>query len=73
MNNDILNECIEKMIESDGIILASPTYFADISTEMKALIDRAGMVAMALRSDSLFLCGQSAIPGFEYWPRRFSG
>jgi multimeric flavodoxin WrbA len=47
VNKDILNECIEKMIESDGIILASPTYFADISTEMKALIDRSGMVAMA--------------------------
>lgn len=47
VNNDILNECIEKMIGSDGIILASPTYFADITSEMKALIDRSGMVAMA--------------------------
>jgi len=35
------------MVEADGIILASPTYFADVSTEMKALIDRAGFVAMA--------------------------
>jgi multimeric flavodoxin WrbA len=41
---DVVNECIEKMIESDGIILASPTYFANISSEMKALIDRAGLV-----------------------------
>jgi multimeric flavodoxin WrbA len=45
--NDILNECIGKMIEADGIILASPTYFTDVSTEMKALIDRAGYVARA--------------------------
>ena len=44
---DVVNECIEKMIESDGIILGSPTYFANISSEMKALIDRAGMVAKA--------------------------
>jgi len=29
------------------IILASPTYFADVSAELKALIDRAGMVSRA--------------------------
>jgi len=44
---DIINECIEKMISADGVLLASPTYFADMSTEMKALIDRAGMVVRA--------------------------
>ena len=47
IKDDILNECIEKMLESDGIILGSPTYFTDVSTEMKALIDRAGFVAKA--------------------------
>jgi multimeric flavodoxin WrbA len=47
VNNDIANDCIEKMIEADGIILGSPTYFANVSTEMKALIDRAGMVSRA--------------------------
>ncbi|HEX9022987.1 MAG TPA: flavodoxin family protein, partial [Geobacteraceae bacterium] len=30
-----------------GIILASPTYFADITSEMKALVDRSGMVGRA--------------------------
>ena len=45
VGNDVLNECIEKMLEADGIILGSPTYFADVSTEIKALIDRAGLVA----------------------------
>jgi multimeric flavodoxin WrbA len=47
INNDIANSLIEKMLEADGIILASPTYFADVTTEMKALIDRAGFVAKA--------------------------
>jgi multimeric flavodoxin WrbA len=47
VKGDILNDCIEKMLEADGIILASPTYFTDVSTEMKALIDRAGFVAKA--------------------------
>jgi len=47
VTKDILNSCIEKMIRAHGIILASPTYFANISTELKALIDRAGLTSMA--------------------------
>jgi multimeric flavodoxin WrbA len=47
VKGDIANDCIEKMLEADGIILASPTYFADVSSEMKALIDRSGFVAKA--------------------------
>jgi multimeric flavodoxin WrbA len=46
-NKDVLNECLEKMLEADGIILGSPTYFSNVSTEIKALIDRAGLVAIA--------------------------
>jgi len=41
---DQVNAWIEKMRQADGIILASPTYFADITPELKALIDRAGLV-----------------------------
>jgi len=44
---DIVNELIEKMIGADGIVIGSPVYFADITSETKALIDRAGMVARA--------------------------
>jgi len=47
VKKDVANECIEKMLASDGILLGSPTYFADITTEMKALVDRAGLVARA--------------------------
>ena len=47
VGSDIVNECIAKMRASDGIILASPTYFADVTPELKALIDRAGYVNMA--------------------------
>jgi len=42
---DRLNEYLEKMIEADGIILGSPVYFSDVTPEIKALIDRAGLVA----------------------------
>lgn len=47
VDNDVVNECIEKMLEADGILLGSPTYFSDVSASMKALIERAGMTARA--------------------------
>jgi multimeric flavodoxin WrbA len=50
--NDVGNECISKMEAADGVILGSPTYVADVSPEIKALIDRAGMVARA--NDNIF-------------------
>jgi len=47
VEKDIINECIAKMAEADGILLGSPTYFADVSAGMKALIERCGMVSRA--------------------------
>ncbi|MGZ4934119.1 MAG: flavodoxin family protein [Halobacteriota archaeon] len=47
VDKDAVNTFIDKMAEADGIIFGSPTYFADITPELKALIDRAGMVARA--------------------------
>jgi multimeric flavodoxin WrbA len=44
IKNDLLNECIQKMIEADGILIGSPVYFADITPETKALMDIAGYV-----------------------------
>lgn len=45
--NDIVNHCIKKMMDADIIILGSPTYFSNVTAEMKALIDRAGRVGRA--------------------------
>ena len=47
VTDDIANVCIEKMDQADGIIIGSPTYFAGITPEAKALIDRCGMVSRA--------------------------
>lgn len=47
ITQDTMNEYLEKIFEADAVILGSPTYFANVSTEMKALLDRAGMVALA--------------------------
>ena len=47
IKNDHLNMCIEKMEEADGILIGSPVYFADVTPEVKALIDVAGYVTRA--------------------------
>jgi multimeric flavodoxin WrbA len=44
---DAINECLDKIAEADGIIIGSPVYFADITPETKALIDRTGYVGGA--------------------------
>lgn len=43
--DDMGNEIIEKMIQADGILLGSPTYVADVTPEIKALMDRACLVS----------------------------
>jgi multimeric flavodoxin WrbA len=47
VDSDAVNEYIAKMAAADGILLGSPTYFADVTANMKALIERTGMVARA--------------------------
>ncbi len=44
---DMGNAYIEKMEQADGILLGSPTYVADVSPEIKALMDRACLVSKA--------------------------
>lgn len=47
VTNDIVNDCIIKMDGADAIILGSPTYFADCTASIKALIERTGYVSIA--------------------------
>jgi multimeric flavodoxin WrbA len=47
VEDDKMNKYIEKMLAADGILLGSPTYFADVTTNMKSLMDRSGMVSRA--------------------------
>ena len=44
---DGFNDCMEKMVAADAIILGTPTYFTDVSAEMKALLDHSGLVSVA--------------------------
>lgn len=47
VDDDKLNGYLEKMLEADGILLGSPTYFADVTSNLKSLIDRCGFVSRA--------------------------
>jgi len=45
--NDMGNVYLDKMVQADGILLGSPTYVADVTPEIKALMDRACLVSKA--------------------------
>lgn len=47
VKKDKFNDYFAKMLRADAIILGSPTYFAAVSADLKALIERAGYVAYA--------------------------
>ena len=51
--NDVINQCIDKIIKSDAIIIGSPVYFADLSSQAKALIDVAGYAIRGLSVNPL--------------------
>lgn len=42
--DDDFNECFKAMTESEGIVLGSPVYSADVTSKMKAFLERAGVV-----------------------------
>ncbi|NNU75252.1 flavodoxin family protein [Clostridium estertheticum] len=44
IRDDAFNECFHKMLEADGIILGSPVYSADITSKMKAFVERSGVI-----------------------------
>lgn len=46
-DKDALNELIAKMLDADGILIGSPTYFSDVSANIRALIERVGFVGRA--------------------------
>ena len=47
VDRDILNGIIAEMEKADGILLGSPTYFSDVSSGMRAFIERCGFVGRA--------------------------
>ncbi len=47
VEKDMLNDIIAQMETAEGVLLGSPTYFSDVSSGMRAFIERCGFVARA--------------------------
>ena len=47
VDDDPVNEYVEKIQTAQGILIGSPTYFSDVSAQTKAFIDRVGLVSRA--------------------------
>ncbi len=47
VKKDKFNEIFAKLLKADAMIMGSPTYFAAVSADLKALSERAGFVAYA--------------------------
>lgn len=47
VKTDMLNTLIDKILPAQGLILGSPTYFSDVTANMRAFIERCGFVARA--------------------------
>ena len=45
LTDDWINELYPQMAEADVILLGSPTYFGDLTPEIKAVIDRTGFIS----------------------------
>jgi len=47
VKNDPLNDVLAEMLSAAALIIGSPTYFADVSADLKAVLDRSGLVNIA--------------------------
>lgn len=47
VEKDNMNDYLEKIFQADAVVLGSPTYVTDVTPELKALIDRTCLVALA--------------------------
>ena len=43
IKNDIVNECIDKIVAADGVIMGSPVYCAGLSGQIKSFMDRVSL------------------------------
>ena len=59
--NEVINECIEKMVKADAIIIGSPVYHADLTADAKALIEVASYALRASGSPLKHKIGAAVI------------
>ncbi len=63
ITTDTLNEYIPKILEADGVIIGSPTYFAGMTSNTKSLVDRLGLIAKANENPYKRKVGATVVAG----------
>jgi multimeric flavodoxin WrbA len=65
--DDGINEYIQKILQANGLIIGSPVYFSNVTSEVKAFIDRVGYATTDTDGNSLknkvgaaVVCGRKA-------------
>lgn len=61
ITDDGFNDCFAKMAAADGIILGSPVYSAGVTSQIKALLDRAAIVAAANKGMFKYKVGAAVV------------
>jgi len=56
----------DKMISSDGIVLASPVYFNSVTAQLKTVVDRLSDVVHCLKFLGKYACSVSTAGGLEH-------
>jgi len=59
--NEVINECIEKMLKADAIIIGSPVYNADLTSHAKALLEVSSFALSAAGSPLKHKVGAAVI------------
>ncbi len=45
VQDDDINELLNKLLTADGIVLGSPTYFSNVTSRMQMFIERIGLIS----------------------------
>ena len=60
-DDDIINDCIDAIETADGFIIGSPVYFGNVTTQVKAFIDRVGYATRAQKKLKGKVCASVAV------------
>jgi multimeric flavodoxin WrbA len=67
VKDDGVNECIDKMLAADGILLGTPVFFGDANATMRALIERTGAMHAFDSVNHFFQIAAMVVVGSSYW------
>jgi multimeric flavodoxin WrbA len=73
VQDDDMEEILQKMIAADVIVMATPVYFYTMNAQMKALIDRTVAGYTAIRNKEFYFIATAAVPEKQQVERTIEG